>query len=104
VADEVLCFVQSCKIDGNFSPHNAVPIQILNANLELVSRSAQPAAEREALEENRRLVRQLDLAASLRTWLALQGHVNSLLDSTTAGPGAKGDVQVWPDPACFGPP
>lgn len=54
----------------------------------------EPAAAAEVIEENRALVRQLDLAASLRTWLALQGHVNSLLDSTTAGPGAKGDVQV----------
>ena len=69
--------------------------QIINANLELVSRSAEPEAEKEALEENRALVRQLDLAASLRAWLALQGHVNSLLDSSTGGPGAnKGDVQV----------
>ncbi len=69
-------------------------LQIINANLELVSRSAAPEADKEALEENRQLVRQLDLAASLRAWLALQGHVNSLLDSSTAGAGAKGDVQV----------
>lgn len=68
--------------------------QIINANLELVSRAVEPAAAAEVIEENRALVRQLDLAASLRTWLALQGHVNSLLDSTTAGPAAKGDVQV----------
>ena len=69
-------------------------VQIINANLELVSRSAEPAAAGEALEANRQLVRQLDLAASLRTWLALQGHVNSLLDSSAAGPGQKGDVQA----------
>ena len=73
-------------------------MQIINANLELVSRSTEPAADEQALEENRRMVKQLDLAASLRTWLALQGHVNSLLDSTTAGPGAKADVQVGLDP------
>ena len=68
--------------------------QIINANLELVSRAAEPAAAAEVIEENRALVRQLDLAASLRIWLALQGHVNTLLDSTTAGPAAKGDVQA----------
>ena len=65
--------------------------QIINANLELVSRSTEPAAAAEALEANRQLVRQLDLAASLRTWLALQGHVNSLLDSSTA---SQADVAV----------
>ena len=68
-------------------------MQIINANLDLVSRSVAPAAEEEALEENRQIVRQLDLAASLRTWLALQGHVNSLLDSTTS---AQADVAVSP--------
>lgn len=66
-------------------------MQIINANLDLVSRSVEPAADKEALEENKRIVRQLDLAASLRTWLALQGHVNSLLDSSTA---TQADVSV----------
>ena len=66
-------------------------MQIINANLDLVSRSVEPAADKEALEENKRIVRQLDLAASLRTWLALQGHVNSLLDSSTA---SQADVSV----------
>lgn len=66
-------------------------MQIINANLDLVSRSVEPAAEKEVLEENKQIVRQLDLAASLRTWLALQGHVNSLLDSSTA---AQADVSV----------
>ncbi len=68
-------------------------MQIINANLDLVSRSVEPAADKEALEENKRIVRQLDLAASLRTWLALQGHVNSLLDSSTA---SQADVSVSP--------
>lgn len=68
-------------------------MQIINANLDLVSRSVAPAAQKEALEENKQIVRQLDLAASLRTWLALQGHVNSLLDSSTA---TQADVAVSP--------
>ena len=68
-------------------------MQIINANLDLVSRSVEPAADKEALEENKRIVRQIDLAASLRTWLALQGHVNSLLDSSTA---TQADVSVSP--------
>lgn len=76
-------------------------VQIINANLELVSRAGSPAAAAEAIEQNRALVHQLDLAASLRTWLVLQGHVNQLLDSTTAGPGAMADVQVPPVcPSC----
>ncbi|CAL8467924.1 g7462 [Coccomyxa elongata] len=80
--------------DNTFEhPHNIALTRIINANLELVSRAVEPAAAAEVIEENRALLRQLDLAASLRTWLALQGHVNSLLDSTTAGPAAKGDVQ-----------
>ena len=66
-------------------------LQIINASLDLVSRSAEPAADKEALPENRQIVRQIDLAASLRTWLALQGHVNSLLDSSTA---SQADVSV----------
>ncbi len=66
-------------------------MQIINANLDLVSRSVEPAADKEALEDNKQIVRQLDLAASLRTWLALQGHVNSLLDSSTA---SQADVSV----------
>lgn len=57
----------------------------------MISRSLEPAADKEALEENRRIVRQLDLAASMRAWLALQGHVNSLLDSST---GNQADVAV----------
>ena len=65
--------------------------QIINANLDLISCSLEPAADKEALEENRRIVRQLDLAASMRAWLALQGHVNSLLDSST---GNQADVAV----------
>jgi hypothetical protein len=69
-------------------------LQIINSNLELVSRATNPDAAKEAIPENQATVRQLDLKKSLDSWLALQGHVNSLLDSTTAGPGAKGDVQV----------
>ncbi len=73
-----------------------MPLQIINANLELVSQAAEPVGATEKILENRVVLRQKGLADSLRTWLALQGHVNSLLDSTTAGPGAKGDVQVCP--------
>ncbi|KAK9909518.1 hypothetical protein WJX75_003467 [Coccomyxa subellipsoidea] len=74
-------------------PHNIALTRIINSNLELVSRATNPDAAKEAIPENQATVRQLDLKKSLDSWLALQGHVNSLLDSTTAGPGAKGDVQ-----------